>query len=51
MEEILEEMRELQIKKEQLLGALGVSSVSDLPGLVPKRETSGRDLRAQFGLS
>lgn len=44
-------MRELQIKKEQLLGALGVRSVSDLPGLIPKRETSGRDLRAQFGLS
>ncbi|KAH7407398.1 hypothetical protein BKA64DRAFT_666481 [Cadophora sp. MPI-SDFR-AT-0126] len=49
-QEILEEMRELQVTKDQLLGALGVRSVSDLPGLIPKRETSGRDLRAQFGL-
>lgn len=48
--DIQNEIEKLQAEREMLLGQLGVLSVSDLPGLIPKREPSGRDLRDQFGL-
>ncbi|KAH7357019.1 hypothetical protein BKA65DRAFT_219461 [Rhexocercosporidium sp. MPI-PUGE-AT-0058] len=49
-QDILDEIEKLQVEKDMLLGQLGVLSISDLPGLIPKKESSGRDLRAQFGL-
>ncbi|KAG4431189.1 hypothetical protein IFR05_013334 [Cadophora sp. M221] len=48
--DILGEIEKLQAEREMLLGQLGVLSVADLPGLIPKREPSGRDLREQFGV-
>ncbi|KAL2073577.1 hypothetical protein VTL71DRAFT_10903 [Oculimacula yallundae] len=51
-QEILDDIEKLRIEKEELLAQLGVSSLSDLPGLIPVRVEDGseRELRAQFGL-
>ncbi|PBP22002.1 hypothetical protein BUE80_DR007104 [Diplocarpon rosae] len=49
-QEILREIEGLKIVKDRLLVRLGVGTVDQLPGLIPKREPSGRDLRTQFGL-
>lgn len=49
-QEILDEIEELRVLKDTLLSALGVQCTEQIPGLVPRREKSGRDLRTQFGI-
>ncbi|KAI6714702.1 hypothetical protein JHW43_002783 [Diplocarpon mali] len=49
-QEILEEIEGLKILKDRMLATLGVGAIEQLPGLIPRREPSGRDLRTQFGL-
>jgi hypothetical protein len=47
-QDILDDMGDTQKKKAQLLQKLGIKSVNEIPGLVPRKKSPCENLRAQF---
>ncbi|KAI9049847.1 hypothetical protein LZ554_005997 [Drepanopeziza brunnea f. sp. 'monogermtubi'] len=47
---MLVQIEELKVERNQLLKILGYDGVDQIQGLIPKRETNGRELKDLFGL-